>query len=50
MKRIKILGILALVALVLFMSGCEERLSPEEIAAKIQEKQPVLMIILAKCK
>ena len=39
MRHIRILGILALVALMLLISGCEERLSPEEIAAKIQEKQ-----------
>lgn len=31
--------ILVLVVLILFISGCEERLSPEEIATKIQEKQ-----------
>lgn len=39
MKHAKILFILFLISLSFFVSGCEEKMSAEEIAAKMQEKQ-----------
>ena len=42
MKHTKILFILILISLALFASGCEEKLSAEEIATKMQEKQDSL--------
>lgn len=38
MKKTKVLVLLILASLVLFTSGCEEELSAEEIATKMQEK------------
>lgn len=42
MKHKKILFVLILVSLTLFASGCEEKMSAEEIATKMQEKQASL--------
>jgi outer membrane lipoprotein-sorting protein len=39
MKHIKILFILVLISLTLLASGCEEKMSAEEIATKIQERE-----------
>lgn len=39
MKHTKILFILLLINLAFFVSGCEEKMSAEEVATKIQEKQ-----------
>lgn len=38
MKKTKVLALIILISLALFASGCEEELSAEEIATKIQEK------------
>ncbi len=38
MKKIKVLSLMILISLALFASGCEEDLSAEEIATKMQEK------------
>ena len=42
MKHTKILFILILISLALLASGCEEKMSAEEIAAKMQEKEASL--------
>ncbi len=42
MKHTKILFILILISLTLLASGCEEKMSAEEIATKMQEKQASL--------
>lgn len=42
MKHTKILFILIFISLALFASGCEEKLSTEEIATKMQEKEASL--------
>jgi len=42
MKHTKILFILILISLALLASGCEEKLSAEEIATKMQEKEASL--------
>lgn len=42
MKHTKILFILIFISLALFASGCEEKLSAEEIATKMQEKEASL--------
>jgi outer membrane lipoprotein-sorting protein len=42
MKHKKILFILILISMVLFASGCEEKMSAEEIATKMQEKEASL--------
>ncbi|AKB76861.1 hypothetical protein MSHOH_0378 [Methanosarcina horonobensis HB-1 = JCM 15518] len=39
MRRTKALALIILISLALFASGCEEELSAEEIATKMQEKQ-----------
>jgi outer membrane lipoprotein-sorting protein len=42
MKHIKLLLILVFISLSLIVSGCEEKLSAEEIVDKMQEKEASL--------
>lgn len=42
MKHIKTLFVLILISLTLLASGCEEKMSAEEIATKMQKKQASL--------